>query len=186
MKNTSILTLMVLVSALFFVSCSVERISDEDFGQVIQTNAKAKGAIKYVPYIENGTLSPTTDPNADIGVECEGDLFEIFNKKIGKASHLGKIIGFENSCVNFATGEVSVTGVNIASNGDHLYFVASCGFTSPTDFTCDLTIMGGSGRFENASNPPGEPIIVEGTFDPATGVSNYNSHGKISSNGSTK
>lgn len=186
MKKTRLFKVLSLITASILVSCSVEKLSEEDAGINFQSLVKAKGTIKYVPYKESGTLSPTTEPDADFGIECEGDLFEIFNKKTGKASHLGTIIGFENSCVNFATGEVSVTGVNIASNGDRLYFEAFCGFTSPTDFICELTITGGSGRFENASNPPGEPIIVEGIFDPATGVSKYNSHGRISSVGSSK
>ncbi|MDH3711901.1 MAG: hypothetical protein OER04_18580, partial [Cyclobacteriaceae bacterium] len=116
-------------------------------------------------------------------VACgEGEL-EIFNRKEAIASHLGTVTGFENSCFNPSNFEVSVQGVNIAANGDSFFFEALCSFISPTDFSCDLTVTGGTGRFENASTPPGEPIVVVGTFDPATGISEYTSTGKISSVG---
>ena len=186
MRNTNVVVLCLLALALLLFGCGQEMPTEVNVLEKMDAATLAKNIVKYVPYRERGTLMPTTDPRADLDVECEVGEFEIFNRKDGQATHLGTIIGFENSCFNPSTGEVRVRGVNIGANGDSFSFEALCSFTSPTDFICDLTVTGGTGRFENASTPPGEPIVVVGTFDPATFTSVYTSSGRISSVGSSK
>lgn len=189
MKNS--IALSICISLGLLIGCTdglldarPERASEE-MSQPMEGPSLAMKRIKYVPYRERGTLTPTMDPRADLGAACEEGAFEVFNRKEGIASHLGRITGFENACVDATTFGAKVLGVNFAANGDRIFFMALCRAPTPGAFVCELTVTGGTGRFENASTPPGEPVVVDGTIDFATGIAEFSSKGKISSVGSS-
>ncbi len=179
------LCIYLLIGTLFLgcseapISILDEEVGAQALGTSLQSGVATSTSMTVKTYSERGRLMPTTDLQADLGVECDEGWIEIFNRKDGIATQLGKIYGYENSCFNPATFEVDVKGINVGVDGSSINFEASCNFTSETDFLCHLTVTGGSGRLANASTLPGEPIEVVGTFDASTGSSVYRSNGQI-------
>ena len=184
MKSSFAITLVASL-CLVMLGCSEANLVEPESESlaVLQSSSAAPASMPVVAYRESGRLvptNPTDDPQADLDVECDDGWFELFSRKDAIATHLGTVYGFENACLNPATGEVDNTGINIGADGSSMTFDAACNLTSETEFLCHLTVTGGTGRLANASTLPGEPIEVTGTIDASTGNVEYSSAGRIS------
>ena len=181
MKSFKAITLLAGLCMVMF-GCSEANLveSESESLAALQSTSAASASTTLKTYRERGLLMPTDDPRADLDVECDDGWVELFSRKEGIATQLGPIYGYENACLNPATGEVENTGINIGADGSSMSFVASCNLTSETEFLCHVTATGGTGRLANASTLPGEPIEVTGTIDPSTGNVEYRSAGRIS------
>jgi hypothetical protein len=154
-----------------------------------ETATLGKSEVKYVPYKETGEFpDPAPVPFEDVGMVCTSA--EVENKSVGyiTATHFGRVPAINHLCTDFSTGVSRVHTKILANNGDHLLKQAVC-VLDFSDFTyrCEIVVIGGSGRFEHASTPPGEPIIKVGQIsDPTTLAQAWHAEGRISFGGLAK
>ena len=123
--------------------------------------------------------------------QCEGeaDLVSVFMEGVLQVTHLGRSGVAFSACWTPTLDFVSTQGTITAANGDELHFRGSAALDGTThpffpDGTWTIgpvSIIGGTGRFENAV---GE-YNGHGTYDGATGGT-WISEGWISSVGSHK
>lgn len=148
----------------------------------------AKNTVHFVPIKGKGFVQPTTDPRADLGVVCEVGEIEYVKRADLIATHIGNYTYFANGCFDGTTFAIYEFGISTAANGDTFFWEAEGRFIPPSfDLVVgEITVTGGTGRFENASTPPGEPWIFESKHDWVTYTSEVTWTGRISSVGSSK
>jgi hypothetical protein len=181
--------LLCLSLCLVALGCSDTGLVDVDPGSAAieagpGADALQKNTVKYVPLDVRGTLALTTDPRAELGLVCVGAETELFARADGWSRFLGKVVGWKHGCVDLSTGQGQRwLTLEVAANGDSILTFGVCNATSATDFVCEGEVVSGTGRFENTSTPPGEPIQVEGKTYGTTGEFHY--WGRISTVGSS-
>lgn len=140
--------------------------------------AMSKNTDHYVPITISRTTSSSTwgevPPNDvfpfEMGVTCTQDTdydpfeIELWMATEGQNWHLGATKTYTNFCVDFAPQPWALRGKSIwvAANGDQIFldFAGDCTQVNACDeFVAYLTVTGGTGRFENAHTPPGEPLV---------------------------
>ena len=140
------LGLVAVVTALAFaaVALSAAGGTDRPF------TGSATGLANFVP-----------DPSCPVG-------FRSVTETSGTASHLGLVSFSSNHCFALPNLITQGQGTLVAANGDELYLTYS-GTCTPPDFaTCntDTVVVGGTGRFENATGEFQVTAVVTNTAPP--------------------
>ncbi|MEX1288735.1 MAG: hypothetical protein AB1Z57_12405 [Acidimicrobiia bacterium] len=110
-------------------------------------------------------MPPIADPVL-VEARCgEGALWISTMTGTGTITHLGRVTWEAEHCfyddfMSFGASELTIT----AANGDQLFGTYTGSMTGPTTWLDDLTIVGGTGRFEGAT---GE-VAESGWYDPDT------------------
>lgn len=167
---------MALVGVLLlFTSCTQENLSDELI-QGEELNAVSVKNSQQRPWKINSSgtfqaIGPSAQncPDGDkpIGILLSGD---------GNASHTGlfqvSIVWCTNVDADLGSPVNFIAGTLTAANGDDIYF-ESTSFNGPS---VDYVVIGGSGRFKDAS---GEFNLAttDFSFDPVTGSGTYSNEG---------
>lgn len=167
-------TLVSIVLAVGWLGCTAS-----DPVGVATEETFSKNEVHYVPIRTEAVDTPATADQVDLGVECADGEIELYATTTGIGTHLGKFTGFMDTCVNPATGAFWGKRVSYAANGDELHSQYHGTFGSDP-LTAQVTLIGGTGRFAHAHNPPGEPVIATKVDGVTTSV------GWISSVGSSK
>lgn len=139
----------------------------------------SKNEVHYVPLRTEAIDTPATAEEVDLGVECAAGEMELYATTTGFGTHLGTFTGVMDTCVNPTTLDFWGKRVSYAANGDELHSRYQGNFMA-VPLTAEVTLIGGTGRFVNAHNPPGEPVIATKVDGVTTSV------GRISSVGSSK
>ncbi|NND70323.1 MAG: hypothetical protein HKN43_01965 [Rhodothermales bacterium] len=181
---------MIIASVLILVGCSQDNLTgvqfETDLFDAPQSVRIATNVVKTVPYkgeaVGWGTVNfhRTDCPVASLPVYGEGE---------GKSTRLGRVEVTISHCSfffvdpsnpNFVDGLATLT----AANGDELYIEYYGYVTGPTTFYQEDTIVGGTGRFENATGG----ADVYGTVSPTAEGFDWSIKydGQISSGGSSK
>lgn len=149
MRKSTTIALLV-TGTLFVTACG----GDTSTGRIIGPSAPdGVSAVKSVA-TSRPIQGSCTITSTDIVRFAPPILYQIGHATC-QISHLGRVTLRSELAVNVATGTQTGTGTFTAANGDLLY-VTSAGSSTPTgpstiSFTGLTTIVGGTGRFENAT-----------------------------------
>lgn len=172
---------LLLLIGLFVTGCGQDDltgISDEDSAlSAPRLVATAKTNVKLLPL--KGYLSGHSwyDPSR---TNCPPGRLPLAGEGLGEATHVGEFAMSAEYCVDSVTGAYSGTVTIFAANGDKVYTEFVGYSTSPTEYVQTETIVGGTGRFENATGS----IVAHGTRGPDSFTSTF--EGEVSSVGSSE
>ncbi|HSB39014.1 MAG TPA: hypothetical protein VLD13_08000 [Gaiellaceae bacterium] len=108
-----------------------------------------------------GSADFLPDPSCPLGFRSVADVS-------GTASHLGLVRFSSNHCFALPNLLTQGQGTLVAANGDELY-VTYAGSCNPPDFaTCvtDTVVVGGTGRFANATGEFQVTAVITNTVPP--------------------
>lgn len=159
--QTSLLAFLIMLIACQEDSLVPETLSNEDFK--IETRAKKHPVPFHATFVSTAAVFPPL-PNEDVCGTGE-PVFNILQTLEGHATHMGLISGTTSACVDPTTTPFTLFNsfiTLIAANGDELYFEV------PGLYTGTLDIVGGTGRFLNATGiVSGGFEEIEGSFPPS-------------------
>ncbi|MGA7306238.1 MAG: hypothetical protein WBW88_15280 [Rhodothermales bacterium] len=183
MKTVS---LMLFTALLLLVGCSgdtLTSVQDESAFDLTSNDGIAKQGIKMVPYRGIVTGHPVEQaPHPD----CPGaTVIRSTGEGTGKGTLLGSFTWsgwhcFDYVALTFYDGHIT----SVAANGDELRFEYHGQLTGPNSWISTDTIVGGTGRFANATGWADE---IGGSADTPEGeIWNMEYNGMVSSVGSSK